>query len=159
MIDKLEEIYARQKALFDKVCDKQEITDNEGSILTSDYIFEEATQGKLECGDCEWEPALGPNNLPNTWLIKSLDALDDESRELRAELLWKWWSKDKLDIQNIRVEIIDMLHFWMQLCIFSGMTPKDIHRIYMQKHQVNKDRQDQGYSKATKTEDDNKDIK
>ena len=40
-----------------------------------------------------------------------MKAMKEELCELDDELLWKWWSKDKIDMQNIRVELIDILHF------------------------------------------------
>src|SRR6185436_7737833 len=102
---------------------------------------------------------LGPNTLVNDWLGKYLTALDDESRELREELLWKWWSKDFLDMQNIRVEIVDQLHFWMSLAMTAGMDAESVFGVYMQKNAINFQRQETGYSKASKTEEDNRGVK
>ncbi len=84
--------------------------------------------------------------------------MDEEVKELNAELLWKWWSKDEIDIQNIRVELIDVLHFLVSAMISAGLTPEKVFDVYQQKHAVNIARQDSGYSKATKTEDDNRNI-
>lgn len=124
------------------VAEKQDLKDSDGNRI--DFT-------KLS-GD-------GPNSDVNTWLNKFLTALDDESRELREELLWKWWSKDKLDMQNIKVELIDILHFWISLCQVAGMTADDVASIYKQKYEVNIARQMQAYSKLNKDEADNKGIK
>ena len=43
--------------------------------------------------------------------------------------------------------------------ICAGLTPQKVFDVYQQKHAVNINRQDTGYSKNTKTEDDNKNIK
>jgi dimeric dUTPase (all-alpha-NTP-PPase superfamily) len=94
----------------------------------------------------------------NEWLGKYLTALDDESRELREELLWKWWSKDHLDLQNIRVEIVDQLHFWISLALTAGMSASDVFDTYLQKNAINHARQEQGYSRANKNEGDNQSI-
>lgn len=98
---------------------------------------------------------LSANGDANHWLSKLSTALKDEVRELDEELLWKWWSKDSIDMQNIRVEIIDIFHFWISMAMAAGMTPADVERIYCQKYQVNIDRQNNGYCAKTKTEDDN----
>lgn len=103
-------------------------------------------------------PEIGVNTATCHWLKNYLTALNDECRELSEELPWKWWSKDKLDMQNIRVEIIDILHFWISLAMTAGMTAEDVKRIYLQKLQVNLDRQENDYSKVTKDETDNKGI-
>ena len=101
---------------------------------------------------------LGPNGLPNQWLRNYLRALRSEADELDQELLWKWWSKDRIDMQNIRVEIVDLMHFLTSLALAAGVSADDFHRLYTAKHRVNQDRQDKGYSKDTKDEQDNKGI-
>lgn len=147
-MDRLEQLFNMQLELNDRIFAKKDIRDNEGKTLTMATLMAEA--GKEN---------LGPNTKVNEWLGKYLTALDDESRELREELLWKWWSKDFLDMQNIRVEIIDQLHFWMSLALTAGMDAKTVFDVYMQKNAVNHARQDNNYSKATKTEEDNKGVK
>ncbi len=102
---------------------------------------------------------LTPNGIKNQWLGNFSKAMRDELRELDEELLWKWWSKDELDTQNIKVELIDIFHFWLSLVNASGMDSQDVERIYNQKYEVNKERQRKGYSKANKDEADNKGIK
>ena len=61
-------------------------------------------------------------------------------------------------MQNIRVEIVDQLHFWISLAMSAGMDAQKVYDVYVQKNQVNIDRQNSDYSKASKTEDDNKKI-
>ena len=82
----------------------------------------------------------------------------DRLSELDEELLWKWWSKDEIDMQNIRVELIDILHFLISAMMCAGLTAEKVFDIYQQKHAVNIKRQDMDYNKKIKTEDDNKDI-
>lgn len=146
--DRLEQLFSMQSELNDRIFVKKDIRDREGKTLTMATLMAEANQGNL-----------GPNTKVNEWLGKYLQAMDDESRELKEELLWKWWSKDHLDMQNIRVEIIDQLHFWMSLALTAGMDAGTVHQIYMQKNAVNHARQDNDYSKADKTEADNQTVK
>ena len=147
MADKLDQLFALQLELNDRIFAKKDIRDNGGKILTMATLMEEAQKA-----------GLGPNTKVNEWLGKYLAALDDESRELKEELLWKWWSKDHLDMQNIRVEIIDQLHFWMSLAMTAGLDAEAVFRIYMQKNAVNHARQENDYSKANKNEAENKTI-
>jgi len=145
--DKLQDIFELQSELNDAIFKKQDIRGPDGQVLTMAAI-----RKALE------EQRLGPNGLPNQWLRNYLRALQAESTELEEELLWKWWSKDQLDMQNIRVEIVDLMHFLTSLALTAGLTAEDFHRLYTAKHRVNQQRQDQGYSKDNKNEADNKAI-
>ena len=148
--DKVSQIFRMQSLLNDHVFIKKDIRDREGRPLTMATLYAQGKQG---------EGKLGPNTEVNQWLRNYLEALNDESRELGEELLWKWWSKDTLDLQNIRVEIVDQLHFWISLALTAGMDADKVFDIYMQKNQVNLERQNQDYSKASKNENDNLRIK
>jgi dimeric dUTPase (all-alpha-NTP-PPase superfamily) len=148
VMDKLEELFAMQAKLNDFVFNKQNLKDTDGAPLTMGDLIAAGKQ----------EAPIGPNTITNQWLSNYLKALNDESRELGEELLWKWWSKDHLDMQNIRVEIVDQLHFWLSLAMCAGMDAQKVFDLYMQKNQVNLQRQQAGYSKATKNEADNHNI-
>ena len=139
--DKLDRLFALQTELNDRIFAKKDIRGRDGKTLTMDALRKEARSGS----------PLGPNTGVNEWLGKYLTALDDESRELREELLWKWWSKDALDLQNIRIEIVDQLHFWISLALTAGMSASEVFDAYMQKNAVNHARQDKGYSRDNKT--------
>jgi dimeric dUTPase (all-alpha-NTP-PPase superfamily) len=147
MADKLDQLFSLQLELNDRIFAKKDIRGNDGKVLTMAALMAEAKRD-----------GLGPNTKVNEWLGKYLQALDDESRELKEELLWKWWSKDHLDMQNIRVEIIDQLHFWMSLAMTAGLDAEAVFRIYMQKNAVNHARQENDYSKANKDEAENRAI-
>jgi dimeric dUTPase (all-alpha-NTP-PPase superfamily) len=145
----LKEIFKMQSDLNDYVFSKKNIKDLDGNALTTDKLI---ASGKSE------EEILCVS-ITNDWLKKYSWALGDELRELNDELMDKWWSKDPLDMQNIRVELIDILHFLVSAMMTAGMEAEDVERIYTQKWKKNFARQDNGYSKSTKTEDDNKEIK
>lgn len=154
--DMLRAMFLMQKSLNNKIFAKHCIRGTDGEVLTMDKIIEQANMPatSMDMGT----RVHSPQGLPNTWLVRYLKALNDESEELEKELLWKWWSKDDLNMQNIRVEIIDQLHFWMSMAMAAGLEADDVYRIYMQKHEVNEKRQEDGYSAATKS-DDNSQIK
>lgn len=145
--DMLKRIFRMQTELNDYVFSKNNLRDTSGELLTMDTIYSDVIAGNLKV-----------NDLPNTWLSNYSRAMREEILELDEELLWKWWSKDEIDIQNIRVELIDILHFLVSAMICSGLTPEKVYDIYRQKHAVNLNRQDSGYSMETKTEEDNKKI-
>ena len=142
--DKLERLFEDQAKLNDNIMAKRV-----GISNFTDKCFMEHQSG---------EPLMA-TSLVNTWLRNFSQALKDEVRELDEELPWKWWSKDPLDMQNIRVEIVDQLHFVISLALTAGMGAEDVFRIYQQKNKVNLARLQNGYSKATKDESDNKGIK
>jgi dimeric dUTPase (all-alpha-NTP-PPase superfamily) len=145
----LEELFALQAGLNDKIFQKRNLTGRDGQALSMEKLLEQARSGQ----------ALDANSDVCVWLGKFLKAHDDEARELAEELPWKWWSKDNIDLQAIRVEIVDMLHFWISLALTSGMDAQDVARIYQQKHAINEKRQDQDYSAAEKTGRDDLEIR
>ena len=145
--DMLKKVFEMQTELNDYVFNKNSLKDSNGDILNMAAIFAATSNDELKV-----------NDLPNTWLSKYSKAMSEELNELDEELLWKWWSKDAIDMQNIRVELIDILHFLVSAMICAGLTPEKVFDIYRQKHAVNLNRQDSGYSKSTKTESDNKGI-
>lgn len=98
------------------------------------------------------------NDLPNLWLARYSKAISEELAELDQDLLWKWWSKDSIDLQNIRVELIDILHFLVSAMMCAGLSAEKVHEIYRRKNELNVARQDADYSQNTKDENDNRTI-
>ena len=100
------------------------------------------------------------------WLNNYLMAMSNELEELRDCTFWKHWATEAKegrryflhDVQNARVEVIDMLFFWISLAQCVGLTAEDVMKLYRQKLAVNHSRQDGDYSMAGKTESDNKSI-
>ncbi len=76
-------------------------------------------------------------------------ALRQESAEAIDSLNWKWWKKTDDDWDNIKVELVDMLHFWVSMCTVAGLDAKDVFELYFKKNKLNHDRQDQGYKEGT----------
>ncbi len=97
-----------------------------------------------------------------------IDALAAECHELQDCLSWKhWYSEAKAgrqyqlqDLQNARVEAVDMLFFWISLCQLLGLEPQDIYRLYARKLQINHRRQQEDRSQAEHTlhEDENRAV-
>jgi len=143
----LEDIFKMQLELNDYVFKKNNIKNNLDDNLTMQAIMSAAKNKKIMV-----------NDLPNKWLVKYSKAMKEELCELDDELLWKWWSKDKIDMQNIRVELIDILHFLVSAMMCAGLNAEKVFDIYKQKHAANIKRQVNDYNKKNKTEDDNREI-
>lgn len=91
------------------------------------------------------------------WLLNYTRAASQELAELVDSVPWKWWAKyQEFDVQNARVEVIDLFHFIISMAQVLGMTAEDVHGLYMKKNKVNFDRQDSGYE--VKDHGDNKDL-
>lgn len=146
--DMLSQIFKMQTELNNYVFSSNKLSNNSGNTLSMADIFEAVNNNQLMV-----------NDLPNRWLANYSKAMQEELNELDDDLLWKWWSKDRIDIQNIRVELIDILHFLVSAMICAGLTADKVFDVYQQKHSINLDRQDSGYSKDSKTEDDNRTIR
>tara|TARA_B100001971_G_C18131396_1_gene505023 strand:- start:567 stop:1016 length:450 start_codon:yes stop_codon:yes gene_type:complete len=144
----LEDIFKMQLELNDYVFKKNNLKDKSGNDLNMQSIIVSAEKEEMMV-----------NDLPNEWLVNYSKAIKEELLELDDELLWKWWSKDKIDMQNIRVELIDILHFLVSAMMCAGLSAEKVFDIYRQKHAINIKRQDTEYNKKIKTEDDNKEIK
>ncbi len=106
---------------------------------------------------------LKAGELLNDYLM----AASNELEELRDCTYWKHWCKEARegrrfelhDLQNARVEVIDLLFFLISMALCVGLTAQDVVDLYKQKLAVNHMRQDQNYSMAAKDEADNKGIK
>ena len=93
------------------------------------------------------------------WMQKDILACMDELTELLNELNWKWWKNEKpLDPEAIRGELVDVLHFFVSMCLRSGMSAQDLFEGYISKNKENFDRQygrsrKAGYEVATDGEE------
>ena len=76
-------------------------------------------------------------------------ALRQESAEAIDSLNWKWWKKDNDDWDNIKIELVDILHFWVSMCTVAGLEADDVINLYLKKNQLNHKRQNEGYNEGT----------
>jgi len=105
--------------------------------------------------------------LAGEWLNNYIMAAANELEELRNCMYWKHWCAEAKagrrfeihDLQNARVEVIDLLFFWISMAQCLGLDAADVVNLYNQKLKVNHDRQDNNYSMGSKTEEDNKNIR
>jgi len=100
------------------------------------------------------------------WLNDYIAAASNELEELRDCTYWKHWCAEArqgrrftlADLQNARVEVIDLLFFWVSMAQCVGLNAEDVYRLYLQKLSINHKRQDTGYSMVAKDESDNRQI-
>jgi dimeric dUTPase (all-alpha-NTP-PPase superfamily) len=81
------------------------------------------------------------------WILNYIRAMQQELAELTDSVPWKWWAKyQDFDVQNARVEVVDLFHFLISIAQVLGMTADDVHQAYLKKNAVNHQRQDSGYA-------------
>lgn len=76
-------------------------------------------------------------------------ALRQESAEAIDSLNWKWWKKDQDNWDNVKIELVDMLHFWVSMCSVAGLDAETVLSLYFKKNKLNHKRQEQGYKDGT----------
>jgi hypothetical protein len=86
-----------------------------------------------------------------------IDAMHNELEELREHTPWKPWKAYPKDMNEalgrnmspecdeLKYELIDLLHFLVVLFEVWGMKPRDVYRMYAEKMAVNIRRQKNGY--------------
>lgn len=76
------------------------------------------------------------------WIQRETLAMVSELSELLDEVNFKWW-KNKKPVSETRVkeELVDILHFFVSMCLDAGMDAEELHRMYLEKNKVNFDRQ------------------
>ena len=79
--------------------------------------------------------------------------MTQELAELTDSVPWKWWAKyQKFDLQNARVEVVDLFHFLISLAQVLGMDADEVYKIYHKKNEVNLQRQDSGYTEKDESD-------
>ncbi len=83
------------------------------------------------------------------WIEKDVLAIIAEAGELLDEVNYKWWKNPKpVDDSAVKEEMVDILHFFISMCIRAGMDAEELYRIYISKNRENFDRQ---YGRSKKT--------
>jgi dimeric dUTPase (all-alpha-NTP-PPase superfamily) len=83
------------------------------------------------------------------WFLNFELAMRQEMAEAIDSLNWKWWKKDEEDWDNIKVELVDILHFWVSMCTVAGLDAEDVMALYAKKNKLNHTRQEKGYKEGT----------
>ena len=76
------------------------------------------------------------------WIQKETLAMLSELSELIDEVNFKWWKNEKpVDTGKVRDELVDILHFFVSMCLKTGMSADELHQRYLHKNAENFDRQ------------------
>lgn len=76
------------------------------------------------------------------WLQKEVLAMISELSEVLDEVNFKWWKNPKpVDDAALKGELVDVLHFFVSMCLKSGMSAEELFELYKAKNQENFDRQ------------------
>lgn len=124
--DMLTEIFLRQKELMDK------------------YHKIESENGLLQTDKCpvDIDDPFGQARLKDfAWRIT--EELAEAMHVLKNRSWKKTWTKT--DREAYTIELIDAFHFFVELCILSGIEAEDLHKFYFMKSQINISRQKEGY--------------
>lgn len=102
-----------------------------------DVIFE--LQKKL---DTDIQQRRSLDFTMEEWLQKDVLAMVSELSELLSEVNFKWWKNKKpVDEEALHGELVDILHFFISMCIRAGLTPDKLYEGYVEKNRENFDRQ------------------
>ena len=76
------------------------------------------------------------------WLQMQTLAMVSELSELIDEVNFKWWKNPKpVDENSVKEELVDILHFFVSMCLSAGMSAEELYSRYIEKNQENFDRQ------------------
>lgn len=76
------------------------------------------------------------------WIQKDVLAMISELAELLDEVNFKWWKNPKpIKEADLHGELVDVLHFFISMCIRAGMSAEDLYEGYIAKNKENFDRQ------------------
>lgn len=79
----------------------------------------------------------------STWIQKQSLALVVELAEVLEEARFKWWKNpEPIDTQALHEELVDVLHFFVALCLAAGMDADALYDGYLAKNQENFRRQE-----------------
>ena len=118
-MDKLEQIFKKQKELQQKILNKEisELLENQEFINLN----------ILACFS-ELNEILSETQWKNPYKIK-----------------YGWKKTQEFKIDKYKDELIDLLHFYVNLCISAGIEPNEIYSRYMKKNKINHSRKERGY--------------
>lgn len=85
----------------------------------------------------------GLNHItPEEWIQRDVLAITAELGELLSEVNFKWWKNPKpIDQSAVKEELVDVLHFFISMCIRAGMDANELYEGYIAKNKENFDRQ------------------
>lgn len=85
---------------------------------------------------------------PAAWIQKEVLAILSELGELLDEVNFKWWKNPKpIDREAVKGELVDILHFFVSMCLKMDISADELYEAYLTKNEENFRRQDGRSSK------------
>ncbi|MDR2514210.1 MAG: dUTPase [Christensenellaceae bacterium] len=79
---------------------------------------------------------------PEEWIQKQVLAMISELAEVLDEARFKWWKNNApVQPEKLKGELVDVLHFFVSMCLEAGMDASELHALYLDKNRVNFERQ------------------
>lgn len=125
--DKLELLFERQGLLMQKY---HEIEEHRGALVIDPAHF-----GDLDSRYVQWRI--------KDLAYRTVEELSEATNTLKNKP-WKT-SEVATDRMHFYEELIDALHFFIELCETAGLDAKTVALLYLKKNEVNKFRQRSGY--------------
>lgn len=96
-----------------------------------------------EMFDTELTERRGLGDIPmEVWIQRETLAMLSELAELIDEVNFKWWKNKKpVDNNKVKNELVDILHFFISMCLKTGMNADELHQRYLDKNKENFARQ------------------
>ncbi|MDD5016488.1 MAG: dUTPase [Eubacteriales bacterium] len=94
------------------------------------------------------------------WIQKETLAMLSELAELIEEVNFKWWKNEKpVDADKVKGELVDILHFFVSMCLKTGMDAEELHQRYLDKNKENFARQHGQSDREGYAVDNNSEVK
>ena len=131
----------------------------EKDMLKTMFEMQEALNTKIGRPLKPWKDGI--NKEKGSHLLYAGQMLDDlikavssELEELRNCTYWKHWQKEARegkryqihDLKEAKKEVIDLLHFFISIALWTGMDAEEMYDLYVKKNKINFKRQENDYS-------------
>jgi dimeric dUTPase (all-alpha-NTP-PPase superfamily) len=123
--------------------------DLNGDRLTAMFALQSKLQERLGT----WDKIKDNPSMRQQFLNQMTIAMVEEVVEITRETAYKnpdfvpfGWKKTQVEnTEKLKEEIVDLMHFVMNVSLVAGMDAEEMFQIYMRKNKVNHVRQDTGY--------------
>lgn len=118
----------------------KEIIDSDEDKLGKIFALQKILDGDI--AERRGLTADGSDESKCEWIQRKTLATVSELAELLDEVNFKWWKNPKpVNDERIRSELVDILHFFVSMCLTAGMDADELYRRYLDKNAENFDRQ------------------
>ncbi len=132
MLEKIQMLTCSKSSKENDMEEKEEILGKLETIFKMQKCFDDSVIESRNLQDIKMEE----------WIQREILAMLSELSELLDEVNFKWWKNPKeINIDNLRNELVDILHFFVSMCIKSGMDAKELFERYLLKNEENFKRQ------------------